>query len=173
MTNALCQSSLIPFLAFLSNVIIQFAVSCRRPQLGIVKSLFAGLSAGALLYLFLEARIWNQHMLNQTDFLALAAVNWVVYFSISYCYFHFVHIPEASVRIRILRSIQEKGGKLPIDAVLRDYNAKVILQTRLGRLLESQQIELKNGRYHTRKPKMLYIAKIFLIMRRLVLGDRR
>jgi hypothetical protein len=171
--NPLFESLLIPAVCFLFNVVIQALVSFRRPTLGIVKSLMFGMAAGGVLFLVLEICQYRQGTFALDDFVGLAIVNWTIYFSLSYCFFHFIHISEASVRIRILRELQESKEGLSRAEILKHYNAETILSARLERLVSSGQIRLREGRYFSDRPKMLYIAKTFRLLKWLVLGDKR
>ena len=154
---------LIPLYSFCVLVLVQFALVFRKPQTGIVKTLFRGFLVGLLV--LGGAEIFQ-------GLSPLAIVDFFIYFSLFFCYFNFVHIPDASVRIRILRELAKNSKGLSRNEIYAIYNANTILSARLQRKKKSEQIQIIEGRYVNRRRKMLYVAYIFRLFKILVLSRR-
>lgn len=93
----------------------------------------------------------------------------VAYLILAYNVFGTVYVPVASVRLRLLGELVDKGP-LSEATLLRNYGSAEILRLRLERLTASGQIVRKGDRYVTGKPRLLYAAKIFWLLKRLLLS---
>lgn len=96
----------------------------------------------------------------------------ILYGAISYCYFHYVNIGEASVRIRVLSEILSAGGTLEQSRILELYDANHILEARLNRLTERQELQIKDQRFYLGKPRILLVAKFFRLLKLLLMGKK-
>jgi hypothetical protein len=164
---------LIPGIAFLANVLCNFVLISRRPAMGIVRGLLASTAAGAIVFLGLTM-CWQwgpTRSLSQPDTLARICVGLLTFGSASYIFFHFVHIPIASVRIRILTELAAQGPLTEAD-ILRTYNSADILRLRLERLERSGEIRRNPEAIVMGKPRLLYVARLFACAKRLLLGVR-
>lgn len=94
---------------------------------------------------------WNDcsHQHFPGSFPLLAGVSYLLFGLSAFVYILCVFGPsETSIRIRLLREIQEqKGGRLTHEALLTKYNGEMILKRRIQRLLLAQTIVERNGRY--------------------------
>lgn len=75
-----------------------------------------------------------------------AAYAAVVYGAVAYAYFHLFNLGETARRIRILREIHA-AGTLRDDALAGAYGSDELVTVRLGRLVETGQVEVRGGRY--------------------------
>lgn len=80
----------------------------------------------------------------------------VIYNTLSYCYFHVFNLSETARRIRILNEI-DKARQLRASDIASMYDVEDMIETRLERLVEMQQIKQSNGRY-TLDRRLLYVA---------------
>ena len=98
-----------------------------------------------------------------------------IYGGVSYDYFHFVNIGEASIRLRVMREVTAMKGCASISDVSAIYNADWIIDARLGRLVASGQVTRgDDGRYRLgNKRQMLMVAKAFRYLKGVVLGRGR
>lgn len=138
-------------------------------RMSVVKSLLAGYACG----LIVLPVWWLSLATSQTassDFWAMLGVDAVIYTVASYCWFHYVNIGDASVRIRVLREIADAGRPLSRKEILDRYSAATIIDTRLERLVASEQLVESNGRYHLGKPRMILVAQVFDFLKFAVLG---
>ena len=56
--------------------------------------------------------------------------------------------------------------------ILERYNAKMIVHTRLNRLINNDQIYLENGKYFVRPSLMLMVSKVIVLMKYVILGKK-
>jgi len=160
---------LIPCISFFFNTIACLLLLRYRRSLTIVWSLIYAAVIGMIALGVLQALATQFLDFSQRDHFGFFLANAGIYFTASYCFFHVVHIPLASVRLRILRELED-GASLSREDILQRYGAKAILEIRLARLLQSDQIRESEGRYVSGKPKMLYIARIFRVLKKIALG---
>ncbi len=92
----------------------------------------------------------------------------ITYTCIAYSYFHVFNMTETARRIRILSEIDRAGG-LSRDQIIAKYGTSDILQVRLDRLVQLNELELKEGRY-VLKGKVLHLASSVVMVWRTVLG---
>jgi hypothetical protein len=164
-------SLLLPCIAFAVNVMANFLLISVCRKFSIVKSLFLSTVAG--LSAFLLVAWWGRGAwgaLSAFDLTARLCAAGLTYLSASYVFFHFVHIPVASVRIRILQELAD-AGPLSHDEILRKYGSTEILRLRLERLTKSGQILRRGEFYVTGNRRLLYVARIFRLAKRLLNGN--
>ena len=78
---------------------------------------------------------------------------------------------ESARRIRLLVELQAAGERgLTLTQILAAYNARMIVDARLGRLLAGGQVVERDGRYFIGKPLMLYGAKALVLLKIAFLG---
>jgi hypothetical protein len=107
------------------------------------------------------------------DTLALAAMNGVAAFAFAFCYFNFVNLTIASLRIRILEELAEARGRMPRATLLDRYGSGNVAGIRLERLVRSGHLVERNGRLHTGRLQFLLVARIFDGLRRVIFGSAR
>lgn len=157
-------------ICLLINVLSQLAIFRTCPKLGLLKSELLGFVIGSLAVFLFEFYIFLIQIQSIKYFTALLFVNAITYLSLSSCYFHFVNLGETSRRIRILRELYDSKEGLSIEEILNLYNAKEIIERRIIRLSNTNQILVKNNKYYINRPIMLLIAKIITIMKIIIIG---
>ena len=157
-------SLLIPILGLAINVSCQL-ISLKLLLKGkLLKSVFLGFLAGLLTIIILCSTIKH-------DFLGILLANLLTYTCLGYCYFHFINLGETARRIRLMRELLDGGNNgLTQDEILKRYNAKIIVEVRLKRLLNNQQINCCENKYFIGNPAMLFMASVIIFMKRLLLG---
>ena len=85
---------------------------------------------------------------NSLDFFSYLLLGCISYVALAYSYFHFVNANIASLRIRILQEIIDSAGGLTEEGVLYRYNAEQMLDKRIERLVNSNQLVEKQGTYY-------------------------
>lgn len=146
------------FIGILINILSQVLIFRIKPGFGLLNSLISGFCIG--LFITTGVLKTNGHL----NF----CVNIATYVTLSYSYFHFVNMGQTARRIRILREIYEARGGISYDDLLRNYNAKIILDTRIERLISKKQIIEENNRLYICNPTMANIAKIILWIRNII-----
>lgn len=126
---------------------------------GLLKSFLFGFFAGFLSIISLG--------LNTS--IGILITNTISYAALGYCYFHFINLGETARRIRILREICDSREGLPMEEILKKYNAKEIVEKRINRLLNNNQIICKDEKYYTGSRTMLWMAKIIMAMKIILL----
>lgn len=158
------------FAALTVNGLVQIGmVRATGGRMSIVKSLLSGYACG----LICLAVWWLGSATSETppsDVWAMLVVDAALYTAASYCWFHYVNIGEASVRIRVLREIADAGRPLSRQEILDRYSAATIIDSRLERLVTSGQLVESGGRYRLGKPRMILVAKVFDVLKFIVLG---
>lgn len=79
------------------------------------------------------------------------------YFVLAYCYYHFVNISEASVRLRIFSELKHEKN-FPLSK-LTSYQQNEIPLRRVERLIASGDIIFRNNKYFLGKQRYLIAAK--------------
>ena len=156
------------------NVIAQIVVCQMTRGKKIYLTILCGLAVGlvAVTTFTILATKHNREMEPYDDY-AYLIFNVLCYVSLSYGYFQFVGLNVTSLRIRIAKELLAAGGRKPIEALLGEYNADEVIDVRLHRLIDSEQLALKDGRYFSgRKVFFLTIGKIVDTLRYIVLGKR-
>lgn len=162
----------VPLIISALNVISQvICFRCLR-HFGLLKSEYLGFLMGFLGFILLEWYISIIKLITIKDFYPLSIVNLIIYLSVSFHYFTFLNLGETARRIRVLRELYEAKEGLSLSEILERYNAKMIVEVRLKRLLNNGQIILKDNRYYIGSPLMLFIAKFIIAVKLILLGKR-
>lgn len=134
----------------------------------LLKSEYFGFLCGLLVLIVCELTVACQAP--ATDRVFLIGANLIIYFCLSYCYFHFINMGETARRIRLLRELDQAPLGLTKEEILCRYNAEEIINRRMSRLMNNGQIKLCDGRYYIGSPVMLLISRIIVLLKVLILG---
>jgi len=95
----------------------------------------------------------------------------LTYLALAYTYvFGFFNVSETARRLRLLVELLDAGPRgLSLDAILRAYNARMIVEARLRRLVAGGQLALADGRYVIRRSLGLSVAKLLVGIKLLLL----
>ncbi len=159
-----------PVLCFTLNLVLQILSLRFFQRIGLLRSIYLGFFAG----LTVLACFWPNIFLRLSPFLSVnlsfAAASMSIYLCLSYSYFHFLNLGETARRIRILRELYDSKEGLSYGELLERYNANMIIEVRLKRLIDSGQIELKNGRYFIRVHLVLFFSHWIMRMKKIIYG---
>ncbi|MDD5262506.1 MAG: hypothetical protein PHD76_11740 [Methylacidiphilales bacterium] len=163
-------SLLSPVLALAANVVAQVLLVRLRRGSHFLRSVAEGCLCGGGVLAVLEAiRIRHLGVSPETLYYVLL-VNAPAYLALSYCYFNFANLGQASIRIRIYNKIAKSPDGLRIEDLTREYNEQSLMEMRLHRLLESGDLVEKNGVLHIGRPRLAWAAKIIFAAKQFVLG---
>ncbi|MFH1492410.1 MAG: hypothetical protein ABIE81_03615 [Candidatus Omnitrophota bacterium] len=137
-----------------------------------MNSIYLGFAIGILYLLFFTSFISFRPEVSLEGLSDIFVINLIGYGCLGYCYFHFINLGETARRIRILRELYEAGDGLKLGELLNRYSAKEIFQKRTNRLINSGQIIFKDGKYYIGKPTVLWISKIIIALKIIILGKR-
>lgn len=166
--------ALAPAAGLLSCVVGHVLVSRAAPKLprphAIVASTLAGLAVVVSLGVsFAHAQAAPASAADRWG----ATATWVLaYVCLAYCYvFGFFNLGESARRIRLLIELHAAGDRgLTLEEILTAYNARLIVEARLARLLSGGQIALRGGRYVLRSSFVLSLARVLVVVKLMVLG---
>lgn len=161
-----------PIIGLTFNVVIQILSFRYISRLGLLKSIFCGFFCGFLCVVLWEIYIFLISPKALIDFWGLLLADTIIYACLSYCYFTFINLGETARRIRIIREIYDSQSGLSMDDILKKYNSKEIVEKRISRLLNSNQIILKNGKYYISNPVMFLAAKTMIMFKIILLGNK-
>ncbi len=156
-----------PIIALSINIVIQI-LSMRYVIKGLLRSMFLGFAIGLLCLLIVGFFL----VFRNIEYLPDLMINIIIYFSLGYCYFHFLNLGETARRIRIIRELHDSNGGLTLEEILKRYNASKIIDLRLQRMISKGQVIYRKDRYYIGKPIMLWITQIIIMMKLILLKKR-
>ena len=160
---------LIPIISILGNISAQIFSYKYLLHKKLLKSEYFGFLCGVIVLAVCQAFVYGEPAVES---LSLLCVNLIIYFCLSYCYFNFINMGETARRIRLLRELCDSSQGLNKEEILSRYNAEVVVDLRMRRLLNNHQIISRAGRYYVDSPVMLLIAKAIVLMKLVVLGKK-
>jgi hypothetical protein len=140
--------------------------------MGLLRSIFMGFLSGYVAVLTIEVAYGLAAKLALPEFIGQITLSTISYVALGYGYFHFINLGETARRVRILTELWESDGGLSMSELLERYDASDIINVRLQRMIHNKQIVLENGRYYIGRPIMLYMAKVMVMMKVILLKRR-
>lgn len=154
------------------NVLLQIVIFKLSAGRRLLRSIFYGFTISLLVLVFTEWTILSGMRRPLTESAAVFFVNLTIYCSLGYCYFHFINLGETARRVRILRELSSAKDGLSAEEILKVYNAKEIIDRRIGRLLGEGQIISNDGRYIVKEGMMVFASRMILMMRSVLFKNR-
>ena len=163
--------SLWPVGCLLPNIVTHAAFNHltkgRSHLLSIAVGFIVGLGSG----IFFLARIVAAQEVSHSDRPGIFLLNVLTYCGLGYGYFVFVNLNFASLRIRLLKEILACGQDgLPVSTLRATYDPQAILDARLKRLVEWNQLAETNGRFTICRKGFLTAARVINLLKWIVLG---
>ena len=129
----------------------------KSPQMFLIKFVLF-MNVPLFLGTILIARIELRSII---DLMSMLLFGTLIFNLMSYVYFHIFNMSETARRIKILLHLY-KNGSSHIDELRYDYNPKDMVNSRLERLIEMDEIKLDDyGRYHISGQRFIYVALFF------------
>ena len=129
----------------------------KSPQMFLIKFVLF-MNVPLFFGIILVARIELRSII---DLMSMLLFGTLVFNLVSYVYFHIFNMSETARRIKILLHLY-KNGSSHIDELKYDYNPTNMVNLRLERLIEMDEITLdKYGRYHISSRTFIYVASFF------------
>ncbi len=154
--------ALMPVVALIINVMTQILTVHLFHQINksIVCGIFSGLTALVIGCLY----FCNQHVI------LTLLTNTVTYFALSFCFFAFLNLNLTSMRIRVVRELNNANdGAIELQKLINDYSPQELYSRRITRLLHSKQIVQTNNRWHLQSKKLLILVLVSNALRQLIL----
>jgi hypothetical protein len=97
----------------------------------------------------------------------------LAYIALAYLYvFGFFNLGESARRVRLLIELDAAGARgMTLGEVLAAYNARMIVDARLGRLVAGGQVEERHGRYVIKRKTALLVAQLLVVLKIVFLGS--
>ncbi len=132
--------------------------------------LLVGLLAGLVATIAVSCAACACMKAGMADVMAFLAMNGCAYVGLAYGYFNFVNINLASLRIRMLDELAAVGGQMSRAELLARYNTGSVIELRIDRLTQWQNLVEHQGRYYNGKAWFLLLARFFDLLRWFILG---
>jgi len=158
-----------PVLALVVMVVVQAVVLHLRRGERFFGSVISGFLAGALVVVGLQAALLTVFPRDLDRWVLALVANPAIYAMLSYCFFNFINLGHASIRIRIFKECDERGGFISHEELRAVYDEELIKEARLQRLLEGGDVEQINGRWKLINPRLVPVAKVVFGLKRFVL----
>jgi hypothetical protein len=162
----------IPVAALIINAVVQLLSARAWLRWGFVRSAGAGFVAGlvgllaldGLAHFFYRRDPWQEAV-------ATLLVNMGTYVALAYCFIAgFVNLGKTSLRIRIFSELYYSKFGLSMEQLLSLYNSRVIVELRLDRLLNNNQVVERDDRYFLNGALLWFVAVVIRSAKMLVLG---
>jgi hypothetical protein len=85
---------------------------------------------------------------------------------------NFFQSSQSSLRVNILRQVLANGGTLSHESLFAVYDNPALIRLRLYRLQQSGAVIEKNGRYFVASPSLYVLARLFRVLKILIMGRR-
>lgn len=153
--------------ATLTNLSVQL-LAYRRTQ-RYMRAVFAGFSTGLLVLACSEAVRFLTTPASPLEGAVLLLGDVIIYICTAFGWWNFVNAGESSIRIRILRELRAAKGPLLETDLMARYNERIILETRLARMVGNRQADCIEGRYRVTSATLVRPAKTFRFLKRILL----
>ena len=158
-----------PVLALFVMVVVQAVVLRLRRGDRFFGSVISGFLAGALLIFALQAILLTVFPRDPDRWVLALIANPAIYAMLAYCFFNFINLGHASIRIRIFKECDERGGFISHEELRAAYDEELIKEARLQRLLEGGDVVLENGRWKLTNTRLVPVARTVFALKKFVL----
>lgn len=133
------------------------------------RSVVAGFGAGFLANAAFQGALLFVFPATLDRWVLAVLVNVPLYVCLAYCYYNFINLGHASIRIRIFKECDERGGFVTHEELRAVYDDEVIKAARLQRLLEGGDIVREGGRWRLVNPRLVPVATMVFGLKKFVL----
>ncbi len=158
-----------PIAALATMVVVQAVVLRLRQGERFFGSVFAGFAVGLFVVLALQALLLLFFPRNLDRWVLALVANPSIYVMLAYCFYNFINLGHASIRIRIFKECDDRGGFITRDELRAVYDDELIKEARLQRLLEGGDVVRENGRWKLVNPRLVPVAVMVFGLKKFVL----
>jgi hypothetical protein len=158
-----------PIFALAVMVVVQAFVLRLRQGGQFFGSVVVGFLAGLFTVLALQAVLLFVYPRNLDRWLLALVVNPAIFVMLAYCFFNFINLGHASIRIRIFKECDDRGGFITHEELRAVYDDELIKEARLQRLLEGGDVVREDGRWKLVNPRLVPVAKMVFGLKKFVL----
>jgi hypothetical protein len=149
-----------PIAAMVVNVVAQIILFRIRRGTRFFRSIIEGVLFGGIALAASEAFLVASSNAVADRFFLAVAVNLPIFLCLSYCYYNFAQMGQASIRIRLYTEIALRPEGVAISEIEREYDETALTEMRLHRLIESGEIVIRSGSYFIGQGRLPLVAKI-------------
>jgi len=161
-----------PLLGLAVNVAVQLGLCRLRLGFGQVRRQFLSFGAGLVAAGLVLALLLPRLRLGAWDRAGCLALHGLSYAFLGFLFFNVINLNISSLRIRMLKEfLAQHPRPLPDDRLRAKYNVRDMLTARLERLAGGRQIELRDGRYYSRRGTVVLIGHFFAGLRAFLLPE--
>ncbi len=150
-------------------VVVQAVVLRLRQGEQFFGSVVVGFLAGLLTVLALQVVLLVVFPRNPDRLVLGLVANLAIFGMLAYCFFNFINLGHASIRIRIFKECDDRGGFITHEELRAVYDNELIKEARLQRLLEGGDVVRENGRWKLVNPRLVPVAKMVFGLKKFVL----
>lgn len=158
-----------PTVALAVMVVVQATVLRLRRGDQFFGSVVVGFLAGLLAVLAFQVVLLVVLPRNVDRWVLALIANPAIYVMLAYCFYNFINLGHASIRIRIFKECDDRGGFITREELRAVYDDELIKEARLQRLLEGGDIVREDGRWKLVNPRLVPVANIVFGLKRFVL----
>jgi hypothetical protein len=158
-----------PIVALAVMVVFQAVVLRLRRGEQFFGSVVVGFAAGLLAVLALQVVLLLIFPRNLDRWVLALVANPAIYVMLAYCFYNFINLGHASIRIRIFKECDDRGGFISNEELRAVYDDELIKEARLQRLLEGGDVVRDNGRWKLVNPRLVPVAKMVFGLKKFVL----
>jgi len=158
-----------PIVALAVMVVVQAVVLRLRQGEQFFGSVVVGFLAGLLTVLALQVVLLVVFPRNPDRLVLGLVANLAIFGMLAYCFFNFINLGHASIRIRIFKECDDRGGFITHEELRAVYDDELIKEARLQRLLEGGDVVRENGRWKLVNPRLVPVAKMVFGLKKFVL----
>jgi hypothetical protein len=158
-----------PIVALAVMVVVQAVVLRLRQGEQFFGSVVVGFLAGLLTVLALQVVLLVIFPRNPDRLVLGLVANLAIFGMLAYCFFNFINLGHASIRIRIFKECDDRGGFITHEELRAVYDDELIKEARLQRLLEGGDVVRENGRWKLVNPRLVPVAKMVFGLKKFVL----
>lgn len=158
-----------PIAALAVMVVVQAVVLRLRRGEQFFGSVVGGFVAGLWVVLGLQVVLLLVFPRNLDRWVLALVVNPAIYVMLAYCFYNFINLGHASIRIRIFKECRDRGGFITHEELRTVYDENRIKEARLQRLHEQGDVVVEEGRWKLANPRLVPVANLVFALKRLVL----
>ena len=158
-----------PILALAVMVVVQATVLRARGGEQFFASVMAGFLAGLVVAIAMQVALLWVFPRNFDRWVLAVVANPAIYVMLAYCFFNFINLGHASIRIRIFKECRDRGGFITHEELRAVYDDDRIRDVRLQRLLEGGDIVREKGRWKLVNPRLVPVATLVFALKQFVL----
>jgi hypothetical protein len=161
-----------PVIGLAAYCVTQIFVARLATSSSPYRSLMIGFICGLVVVMMLAGWAAGRMEISVADRIGYLLLDLLTYLALAFGYFNFVNLTVASLRIRLLEELSLHGGRLSRQALVDRHSSANVFGIRLKRLIGGGHLVEQQGRLFTGKRVFLVVARIFDMLRWVILGRR-